>query len=114
MLREIVGEQAIRELLQAGMEEAKKDINNPWSFFFASKLVGAPKPQSPPIELDFGVDDTPAEMAKTIMHAVAKGDVNPDAAQALLSALSSLNTITEVEDMQRQIAELRELLGKTA
>ena len=110
LISEVANPEDLNQILANRVQEALKDPAGQWAMFIASKMVANPKPESSPIELTFGSTDSPVEMGKSIMHAVAAGEVNPDAAQALLSSLASLNSMIEVESLAAEVEGLKELL----
>lgn len=69
------------------------------------RMVPAIKPVSEPIQFDFS-GSTPTEQARSIMAAIAAGDIPPDQGRALIEALASVAKITELDELSRRLAAL--------
>lgn len=69
------------------------------------RLVPAIKPTSEPIQFDF-TGETPTDQARSIMAAIAAGDIPPDQGRALIEALASVAKITELDELSRRLEAL--------
>lgn len=69
------------------------------------RMVPAIKPVSEPIQFDFS-GSTPTEQARSIMAAIAAGDIPPDQGRALIEALASVAKIAELDELSRRLAAL--------
>lgn len=69
------------------------------------RMVPAIKPVSEPVQFDF-TGSTPTEQARSIMAAIAAGDIPPDQGKALIEALASVARIAEIDELCRRLAAL--------
>lgn len=69
------------------------------------RMVPAIKPVSEPVQFDF-TGETPTEQARSIMTAIAAGDIPPDQGKALIEALASVARIAEIDELCRRLAAL--------
>lgn len=59
----------------------------------------------------FDLDDTdPPSAAKSILRAVAAGELPPDQGKALIEGLVAVARVIEVAELQKAVEELRELM----
>lgn len=94
----------VRALIQA----AKTGDMQAASLLLA-RVVPAVRPIQEPIRLDLP-GDTLTEKAGAVLDAVARGDLAPTDAKALLDGLAAVAKITEVDELKRRIEALE---GKT-
>ncbi|MCD1609844.1 DUF5681 domain-containing protein [Stutzerimonas kunmingensis] len=73
------------------------------------RLVPPVKPISEPVEFRLDETDLPAS-ARSILSAIASGQIAPDQGKALIDAVTSLSRVIEVAELEKQLAELRELM----
>jgi hypothetical protein len=69
------------------------------------RMVPAIKPVSEPVQFNF-TGSTPTEQARSIMAAIAAGDIPPDQGKALIEALASVARIAEIDELCRRLAAL--------
>jgi hypothetical protein len=69
------------------------------------RLVPAIKPASEPVSFDLS-DGTPTDQARSILAAIAAGDIPPDQGKALIEALASVARIAEIDELCRRLAAL--------
>ncbi|WP_313487312.1 DUF5681 domain-containing protein [Stutzerimonas kunmingensis] len=69
------------------------------------RMVPAIKPVSEPIQFDFS-GSTPTDQARSIMAAIAAGDIPPDQGRALIEALASVAKIAELDELSRRLEAL--------
>ncbi|MGZ8217872.1 DUF5681 domain-containing protein [Methylomagnum sp.] len=104
-LREAVGKE-FDALLAAVINAAKAGDMSAASLLLA-RVVPAVKPIQEPIRLDIP-GDTLTEKAGAMLDAVARGDLAPMDAKALLDGLGAVAKITEVDELKRRIEALEE------
>jgi len=73
------------------------------------RLVPAVKPVSEPVKFALDATDLPTS-ARSILSAIASGQIAPDQGKALIDAVASLSRVIEVAEREKQLAELRELM----
>lgn len=69
------------------------------------RMVPAIKPVSEPVQFDF-TGSTPTDQARSIMAAIAAGDIPPDQGRALIEALASVAKIAELDELSRRLEAL--------
>lgn len=69
------------------------------------RLIPALKPTSDPVRFELDESDLPAA-AKSILRAVAAGELPPDQGKALIDALASVSRVIEVAELQKALEEL--------
>lgn len=69
------------------------------------RMVPAIKPTSETIQFDF-TGDTPTDQARSIMAAIADGQIPPDQGKALIEALAAVGKIAEIDELSRRLAAL--------
>lgn len=72
----------------------------------ADRLVPKLKPTSEPAKLSEALDGTPADVARAIMRLAGAGELSPDQAKELLSALADVCKIVEVTDLENRLTKL--------
>ena len=73
------------------------------------RIVPAIKPVSEAVRFDIDATDLPSS-ARSILSAIAAGQIPPDQGKALIDAVASMARVTEVAELEQQLAELRELM----
>ena len=69
------------------------------------KLAASPKPESRPVRFD--VDgDTPADYARAVNAATARGEISPSVSSELLAAISSTMKIIELSELVDRLEAL--------
>jgi hypothetical protein len=71
------------------------------------RLVPTLKPTSDPVRFDLDDSDLP-NAAKSIMRAVAAGELAPDQGKALIDALGAVARLIEVTELKSAVEQLRE------
>ena len=72
----------------------------------ADRLYPKLKPQGEAVALSRPLDGTLADNARTILELVAVGEISPDTAKELLSALADVGKIIEVTELQKRLERL--------
>lgn len=72
----------------------------------ADRLYPKMKPQGETITLSRPLDGSLADNARTILELVAGGEIAPDTAKELLSALADIGKIIEVTELQKRLERL--------
>lgn len=72
----------------------------------ADRLVPKMRPQGETITLSKPLDGSLADNARTILELVAGGEIAPDTAKELLSALADVGKIIEVSELQKRLERL--------
>lgn len=72
----------------------------------ADRLYPKMKPQGETITLSKPLDGSLADNARTILELVAGGEIAPDTAKELLSALADVGKIIEVSELQKRLERL--------
>lgn len=70
------------------------------------RLVPALKSISPPIRLEEGVPDTLTDTAKIFVKEAAEGNIPPDIAAQLVSAVASVARVEEIEQVKQRLEAL--------
>ncbi|WP_256808914.1 DUF5681 domain-containing protein [Pseudomonas siliginis] len=70
------------------------------------RLVPPIKPTSEPVQFELDDTDLP-NAAKSIMRAVAGGQLAPDQGKSLIEGLSAVARVIEVAELQKAVEELR-------
>lgn len=73
------------------------------------RIVPAVKPVSDPVRFDIDATDLPSS-ARSILSAIAAGQIPPDQGKALIDAVASMARVVEVAELEQQLAELREMM----
>lgn len=73
------------------------------------RIVPAIKPVSDAVRFDIDASDLPSS-ARSILSAIAAGQIPPDQGKALIDAVASMARVTEVAELEQQLAELREMM----
>ena len=73
------------------------------------RIVPAVKPVADPVKFDIDASDLPSS-ARSILSAIAAGQIPPDQGRALIDAVASMARVIEVAELEQQLAELRELM----
>jgi hypothetical protein len=73
------------------------------------RLVPAVKPAAQVLNFPLDQSDLPAA-ARSILAAVAAGEVPPDQGNLLITAVLGMARVIEVSELEKQLAELRTLL----
>lgn len=106
--------QAIRAKLAEGAEAVTKKVmaaakkgDMQACRLILERLVPPIKATSEPVLFDLDDSDLPSA-AKSILRAIASGELPPDQGRHLIEALSSVAKVIEVEELQKAVEELRE------
>lgn len=73
------------------------------------RIVPASKPVSDPISFEIDQTDLPST-ARSILAAIAAGQIPPDQGKALIDSVAAMARITEIAELEQQLIELRELM----
>ncbi|MNJ29128.1 hypothetical protein D3C77_236870 [compost metagenome] len=71
------------------------------------RLVPPVKATAEPVQFDLDDSDLPSA-AKSILRAIAAGDLPPDQGRHLIEAISAVAKVIEVEELEKAVEELRE------
>ncbi|WP_028683167.1 DUF5681 domain-containing protein [Pseudomonas chlororaphis] len=74
------------------------------------RLVPPIKPTSEPAQFELDDTDLPSA-ARSIMRAVAGGQLAPDQGKSLIDGLGAVARVIEVAELQKAIEELRQQIG---
>ncbi|AZE37702.1 hypothetical protein C4K06_4687 [Pseudomonas chlororaphis subsp. aureofaciens] len=74
------------------------------------RLVPPIKPTSEPVQFELDDTDLPSA-ARSIMRAVAGGQLAPDQGKSLIDGLGAVARVIEVAELQKAIEELRQQIG---
>ncbi|PMY44572.1 MULTISPECIES: DUF5681 domain-containing protein [Pseudomonas] len=74
------------------------------------RLVPSIKPTSEPVQFELDDTDLPSA-ARSIMRAVAGGQLAPDQGKSLIDGLGAVARVIEVAELQKAIDELRQQIG---
>jgi hypothetical protein len=74
------------------------------------RLVPPIKPTSEPVQFDLDDTDLPSA-ARSIMRAVAGGQLAPDQGKSLIDGLGAVARVIEVAELQKAVEELRQQIG---
>lgn len=74
------------------------------------RLVPPIKPTSEPVQFELDDTDLPSA-ARSIMRAVAGGQLAPDQGKSLIEGLGAVARVIEVAELQKAIEELRQQIG---
>lgn len=104
--------QAIRAKLAEGAEAVTKKVmaaakkgDMQACRLILERLVPPIKATSEPVLFDLDDSDLPSA-AKSILRAIASGELPPDQGRHLIEALSSVAKVIEVEELQKAVEEL--------
>lgn len=75
----------------------------------ADRLYPKMKPQGETITLSKPLNGSLADNARTILELVADGELSPDTAKELLSALADVGKIIEVSELEKRLEKLEAL-----
>lgn len=73
------------------------------------RIVPTLKPMTEPVPFDLDDTDLPST-ARSIMRAIAAGTLPTEQGKALLDAVVGMSRVIEVAELEKQLAELRELM----
>lgn len=111
--------QAIRAKLAEGAEAVTRKIlaaakkgDMQACRLILERLVPPMKPTSEPVQFDLDDTDLPSA-ARSIMRAVAGGQLAPDQGKSLIDGLGAVARVIEVAELQKAIEELRQQIGGT-
>ncbi|HDR9095088.1 DUF5681 domain-containing protein [Burkholderia vietnamiensis] len=103
---------ALRELLQphaadlvAKAVELAKAGDTTALRICIDRCIPAIKAKDQPISLS-GLSGSPAEMGKTVLQAMATGDITPNEAAAVMQVVTAQMRIVEVDDLLKRIEAL--------
>ncbi|WP_213876155.1 DUF5681 domain-containing protein [Pseudomonas sp. dw_358] len=106
--------QAIRAKLAKGADavakkvlEAAKGGDMQACRLVMERLIPALKPTSDPVRFELDESDLP-NAARSILRAVAAGELPPDQGKALIDALAAVSRVIEVEELQKALDQLRD------
>ncbi|VVN47687.1 DUF5681 domain-containing protein [Pseudomonas fluorescens] len=109
--------QAIRAKLAEGAEAVTRKIlaaakkgDMQACRLILERLVPPMKPTSEPVQFDLDDTDLPSA-ARSIMRAVANGQLAPDQGKSLIDGLGAVARVIEVTELQKAIDELRQQIG---
>jgi len=109
--------QAIRAKLAEGAEAVTRKIlaaakkgDMQACRLILERLVPPMKPTSEPVQFDLDDTDLPSA-ARSIMRAVASGQLAPDQGKSLIEGLGAVARVIEVAELQKAIEELRQQIG---
>ncbi|MNP70330.1 hypothetical protein D3C76_1665500 [compost metagenome] len=71
------------------------------------RLVPPVKATAEPVQFDLDDSDLPSA-AKSILRAIAAGDLPPDQGRHQIEAISAVAKVIEVEELEKAVEELRE------
>ncbi|WDH33911.1 hypothetical protein PUP62_24225 [Pseudomonas chlororaphis] len=74
------------------------------------RLVPPIKPTSEPVQFELDDADLPSA-ARSIMRAVAGGQLAPNQGKSLIDGLGAVARVIEVAELQKAIEELRQQIG---
>jgi len=74
------------------------------------RLVPPIKPTSEPVQFELDDTDLPSA-ARSIMRAVAAGQLAPDQGKSLIDGLGAVARVIEVAELQKAVEELRQQIG---
>lgn len=105
--------QAIRAKLAEGAEAVTKKVlaaakkgDMQACRLILERLVPPIKPTSEPVQFEFDDTDLPSA-ARSIMRAVAGGQLAPDQGKSLIEGLSAVARVIEVAELQQAVEALR-------
>mgnify|MGYP006268941479 CR=1 FL=1 len=71
-----------------------------------SRLVPALRPVSQPINIDIPKDVTPSELSELTLKATLTGQLSPETAISLISAIRSHAELTDLKELQEKVEAL--------
>lgn len=71
------------------------------------RLVPPVKPAAEPVQFELDDTDLPSA-ARSILRAIAAGDLAPDQGRHLIVALGAVAKVIEVEELEKAVEELRQ------
>ncbi|WP_460164293.1 DUF5681 domain-containing protein [Pseudomonas sp. S2_F03] len=106
--------QAIRAQLAAGADAVTRKVlaaakkgDMQACRLILERLVPPIKPTSEPVQFEFDDTDLPSA-ARSIMRAVAGGQLAPDQGKSLIEGLGAVARVIEVVELQKAVEELRQ------
>ena len=77
------------------------------------RLVAPIRPRDAPIH--FGpLKDTLVQKGEQVFHALSRGELSPDEASSVMQTLTAQARIVEVDDLERRVATLEQILKRDA
>jgi len=105
----------LRSRLPAALAAADRIVADPehpqhaqMARWMVDKVAANLKPQTEPVAFEL-LGDTPAEHARSIVEATARGDLSPSVATELLGAVAACMKIVEVTELLARIEALEAL-----
>ena len=77
----------------------------------AARLYQVPKSTLPIVEFDLSEDESPIEQARSILKAVAKGNISPDVGKILTDMIQISLNIMEVTQLAEEIEKIKEAMA---
>lgn len=75
------------------------------------RLVPPLKPVAEPVSFELDSQDLPS-CARSILEAIAAGNLPPDQGKALIDSVVSMARVIEVAELEKQLAELKAILDE--
>lgn len=105
-VRELLGANGLQEVVEAMKTAAKAGDAQA-----AKLLIPALKPEMQRVTVpEIEAAATPTEKAAAIAAAAARGEISPDAAVALSTALANSVKVAEGDELRRQVEDLAKLV----
>lgn len=76
------------------------------------RLCPPMKAQAAPIQVEIPESDSISDIAKFLINAAAKGQLPPDVAAQLVSAVGTLARVVEVDELKERMAALEAAIGR--
>lgn len=76
------------------------------------RLIPPMKAQTAPVQIDIPKTANLIDTADALLRAVAGGQLSPDIASQLISAVGTMARVTEIEDLKQRLAALEAAIGK--
>lgn len=109
--------QAIRAQLAAGADAVTRKVlaaakkgDMQACRLILERLVPPLKPTSEPVQFEFDDTDLPSA-ARSIMRAIAGGQLAPDQGKSLIEGLGAVARVIEVAELQKAVEELRQQMA---
>lgn len=106
--------QAIRAKLAEGAEAVTKKVlaaarkgDMQACRLILERLVPPVKPTAEPVQFELDDSDLPSA-ARSILRAIASGELPPDQGRHLITALGAVSRVIEVEELEKAVEELRQ------
>jgi len=74
------------------------------------RIIPVLKPVSQPINIDIPLPENLTDMAKIFLKSTASGDLSPDVAIQLISAIASISKIEEIETVKYRLEALERVI----